>query len=340
MVKYAKYTFLLLSLVILYNCSNDFNLIDDFKNIPIVYGVLSGTEEINYIRVERAFVDESTSAFDIAQIPDSLYYENITVTLQNENTGQEINLERIDVSDLGIEREPGVFATDPNILYRFREDDFPLVEDQIINLTITDGNTEQIITQATTPIVGAYEISEIAPPNPLQFKYDSQFTITWRSDELNAQFYDVFMIIHYEEQNPNDPSQWTEKELFWVLDQKIERPFSSGQPSPRVSFNMNGRRFYEFLAQNIDDSITTLRVLTTIDIIVDAGGEELFNFVNVGSANTGITSNQIINTYTNLTEGLGIFSSKSRAQRFEYNLNQTSRDSLRDGIITRHLNFQ
>lgn len=335
-----KYILVFLSLIILSNCSNDFVIIDKWKNIPLVYGILSTSEEFNYIRVEKAFIDESESAFTLAQRPDSLYYDNIIVKLQNEATNQEINLERINVEDLGIEREAGIFASSPNILYRFKESDFPLNEDQIVNLSIIDGVTEQILTESTTTIVGQYEISKSAPTNPLQFKYDSDFTITWRSDEIQAVFYDVFMKIHYEEQNPDNPSQWVEKELLWTLDQNIERSINGGVFSPRTTFSFNGKKFYEYLAQNIDDSVQTLRAVTGIDIIIDAGGQELLNYIDTGAANTGITSNQIIEPYTNMSSGQGIFSSKSRVEVLDYNLNAVTRDSLREGIITRHLNFQ
>lgn len=336
-----NYLLLFFGLSLLFNCSNEFDLIAEGKDIPIVYGVLSSSEEFNYIRVERAFVDQNQSALDLAQDPEFLYYDNIIVNLKNADTQQEINLERINVEELGIERETGVFATSPNILYRFKEENFPLEDDQTINLTITDGDTEQILTESSTKIVGKYAISESAPANPLLFRYDSDFTITWRSDEDQALFYDVFMKIKYEEQNPADPSEWIEKELLWTLDQTIERPVSAGnQLAPSISFIMPGIKFYEFIAQNIDGSVETLRNFRGIDIIVNAGGENLFNYIDVGSANTGITSNQIINNFTNLSEGLGVFSSKSTVQVTDYNLRSISRDSLRNGVITKHLNFQ
>ncbi len=334
-----KFLFLFLSLLILSNCSNDFVIIDKWKNIPIVYGVLSISDEYNYIRVEKAFVDDENGAFKLAQIPDSLYYDNITVKLENEETGDEITLEEVDVNDLGIDREDGVFATSPNILYRFKVADFPLTKDEFVKLKVTQGDSDELLTEAVTSIVGHHEI--LSPPEPIQFKYDSQFNINWTSDEKQAVFYDVFMRIKYEEQNPDDPSEWDEKELLWTLDKSIERPVSSGnQISPQTSFKMEGRKFYEYLAQNIDGEVTRVRALTGIDIIIDAGGQELFNYIDVGSANSGITSNQIINNYTNMSNGLGIFSSKSKVEGLDYNLGSFSRDSLRDGIITGHLNFQ
>ena len=68
------------------SCSNDFDLVDTWKDIPIVYGLLNVNDSVQYIRVEKAFLDEETSALVIAQEPDSLYYGNISVELEERNS--------------------------------------------------------------------------------------------------------------------------------------------------------------------------------------------------------------------------------------------------------------
>ena len=52
-------------------CSNDIDLTSEWKDIPVVYGLLSKSDTANYIRVEKAFIDNEKSALDLAQIPDS-----------------------------------------------------------------------------------------------------------------------------------------------------------------------------------------------------------------------------------------------------------------------------
>ena len=45
-------------------CDNELNVIEPKQDIPVVYGFLNLADSAQYIRVERAFVDESTSALD------------------------------------------------------------------------------------------------------------------------------------------------------------------------------------------------------------------------------------------------------------------------------------
>jgi len=87
-----------LSAIFISNCSNEIKLSSDWKDVPVVYGLISKNDSLNYIRVEKAFLDESKSALDIARIPDSLYYENLTVQLVSVDAVNPVtfNFERVD----------------------------------------------------------------------------------------------------------------------------------------------------------------------------------------------------------------------------------------------------
>ena len=76
-------------------CDNTLVVTDKWKDIPIVWGFLSKSDTAHYIRVEKAFLDPNTSAYTIARIPDSLYYENAVVTLKRIASGQVFTLTRV-----------------------------------------------------------------------------------------------------------------------------------------------------------------------------------------------------------------------------------------------------
>ena len=77
-----KRTFQILAL--LFVCSISFNSCDtrvnlyaDYKDIPIVYGLLDATQDTNYVKIVRAFSNNNEnpiSASDIALIADSNNY--------------------------------------------------------------------------------------------------------------------------------------------------------------------------------------------------------------------------------------------------------------------------
>ena len=70
-------TLFAIALIFFTACKDELNTVEGWKDIPVVYGLLSLNDTATYIRIEKAFVDPNKSAFDIAQIPDSLYYKDV-----------------------------------------------------------------------------------------------------------------------------------------------------------------------------------------------------------------------------------------------------------------------
>ena len=61
------------------SCSEDFDIAAPYKDITVVYGLMNIGEPVQYIRIQKAFLDPNKSALEVAKIPDSNYYRNITV---------------------------------------------------------------------------------------------------------------------------------------------------------------------------------------------------------------------------------------------------------------------
>ena len=110
--------YLLFFLLFSVACNNDFNPVSGYKDIPVVYGFLSPTDTATYLRVEKAFVDAAKSPNEIAQIPDSLYYKDVTVTLVRTRDNARFILRQVDGTKEGYPRQSGIFATSPNFLYK------------------------------------------------------------------------------------------------------------------------------------------------------------------------------------------------------------------------------
>lgn len=317
--------FLVLALLVatFVSCDNDLNLITEKKDIPVVYGLLSISEEFQLIRIERAFVDEAISALELAQDPDQLYYPQLDVNLINE-AGESLPFERIDGNVEGYPREDGVFATSPNTLYRAKTEDLNLVPGQTYTLQINRGDGLPLV-EATTLLVDEPRIVRPTPAAKLDFDEVDDFKVSWRPAVPGL--FDVVMHLNYFE--TTDTSNLA-KTLTWVVANNIE-----GEELER-----DGNNFYTFLqgALNADERIT--RRFRNIDLEIVGGGEELLRYISVGQANLGITSSQDIPTYTNLSEGFGIFSSKAKATREGLALSKGTIDSLRFGRFTKQLNFR
>ena len=65
---------LITGFVFLSSCSNEIDINADFREIPIVHGLLNVEDSVHYLRIQRAFIDENTSALTLAQDANQIYY--------------------------------------------------------------------------------------------------------------------------------------------------------------------------------------------------------------------------------------------------------------------------
>ncbi len=324
----------LVLLVLVSSCDNDVDLTADFRDIPIVYGMLNKEDSINYIRIQKAFLPEDgESALDVALNPDSLYYANLDVRLERVDNGDSYTLERVDGEDEGIVKGEGVFANQPNYLYKLvLPAGEELVEDRQYELKLNRGDNLPVVTALTT-IVGDPSFAFPSQVGQLNIRY-RDLGITWRKAPA-AVFYDLKMQIYYLEEDASNPGSFNEKSIIWNIADNIV----SNSGSNSVNYDVPGEGFYQFIGASLDDNEGFDRIFLSFDFILDAGGEEIFEYINIGEANTGITSSQVIPTYTNLSEGFGVFSSRARTLYEGFTLQSEARDSLANGVYTKDLGF-
>jgi len=326
------------------SCDNELNIAADWRNIPVIYAFVDAGEEVNYFRIEKGFLDPTIGGETIAQIADSLYYgPEVTARITNERNGNSVILQRVNLEDEGFVREEGTFATSPNIGYRLFTADLAMEADDLLTFELINGD-DQIMTEAQATVIGGYEIANGQPANPMRIREDNEVSFGLRAvdNEQSARFYDLRLLFRYRENNINTGTSET-LTATWLIDQGLERArtSASGGFQALTVFKIEGQQFYQFLGANIEENPNVSRTFMGVDLRYDAGGEDFFNFINIGQANTGITSNQIIPTFSNFNNNaVGVFSSRGSLENEEtFNLNTEARDSLRDGRFTRNLNF-
>lgn len=333
MKQYVLY-YILIAAFGISSCDNELNLVADWKEVPVIYGFISPTDTAQYFRIEKAFLDKDLPPANIAQIPDSLYFENITVELEQVASGQRFSLVRVDGNLEGYPRKPGFFSSAPNYLYKIKTKDLNPEPDKIYRLIVSD-EAGRVITTAETAVVGTYEMQFSVPVNPIFFRYDNAIRFGWKSPERTAYFYDFTLLINIQETLNNDPSTTTTKVLEW----QVERNLLRGVSQSTVSALVPGIEFYKFIARELDANAQITRKFQTIDVVVDAGAKNLYEYLSVGQANAGITGAEFVASYTNVENGLGLLSSRSRLEANNFLINSTTLDSLRNGIYTKDLNF-
>jgi hypothetical protein len=335
-MKLLKPTFLLLVLVMGWSaCSTEVNLEAEWKDIPIVYGFLNIQDTAHYVRVQKAFLEPGGDALQIAQVSDSIYYDGINVVLENRTQGTSFVLQRVNGEDEGYFKEEGLFANSPNILYKLDAEEAGLEGGDEVSIRVERGDE---LPPATAETIILNEIDSVAtsPSNTInRWRYNQMLAVAW-SPGPEAQIFDVRFIIHYREVTPGQGQDPVEKTLEWVVNKSILRQDSDSQ---REKVDIPGQGFYSFLGASIPPSEGEIRLFDYIDIIITGAGEEFRDLVLVEQANTGITSAQNIPVYTNIEEGLGVFTSRFQLVRRGIRIGNEARDSLQNGIFTKDINF-
>jgi len=331
--------FLLLSLIAfsslyMVSCDNSLDVIEESGEIPVVYGLLSPTDTIQFIRVERAFIDRETSALELAKDPAQLYYdENTSVRVRDEESGLVYLLNRIDASTIGYTRDAGIFPETPNILYAIHSDDIDLTSDGIFTLEIERSDSTELVTAETT-IVGESRIIRPLESNPvLDFSEISETIFRWRTG-LNAKVYDLYLTINYQERE--NGTDWENKSLLWVMATNLEDDANE----QLEEYRQESVPFFSFISREIETDPTKLRRFVNMDLTVNGGTAELLEYQRVANANLGITSTQDVPTFSNISSGRGIFGSTYSTVLKGIRLSNDSRDSIISGRFTNDLNFQ
>ena len=172
---------------------------------------------MQYIRVEKAFLDAATSALELAKNTDSLYYSDAIVQLERPSFNSTLTLERVDGVQEGLIREVGVFASEPNILYKLDlEGIAPLEGGEKVNLLVLDAK-DQVLASSETTIIENFELIRGRPGEELNFSnYDRTTRLSWRPTE-SAAIYDAQFIINYRENEEGSSTEFVDKSVVWTV---------------------------------------------------------------------------------------------------------------------------
>jgi hypothetical protein len=328
-------------------CSNEFEVAAPWKEIPVAYAILSPKDSAHYIRIEKAFLDPETSAFEIAQIADSLYYpeDAIAVYLQRISTGDRYQLYRVDGALEGYPRKDGIFATQPNWLYKIKPSELDsLRKGETFQLVITRADGKPDVTAETT-IPKDFIITTPRPsdtPPKINFFGSQTTSIVWRGD-ANAVYYNVELTIRYREEDGSG-TVLSRDTLTWTVARNIKRgdKIVNTQQGPfhETTLMVPGQSFYQFLADNIPPANGRFRYFDRLDVTTVGGGKEIEQFLLTASANSGLTGAEVIPQYTNLSEGFGIFTAKNVSTLGQVLIETKTVDSMSVHPLTFPLNFR
>lgn len=313
---------LLASLVCFNACTTDVDLYADYKDIPVIYGLLNATVDTNFVRINRAFSgsnDTHINANEVALIADSCNYPGKLKAYiveyksgygnQYLPTGDTLMLDTMTIQN----KEEGIFYSPSQKVY------FTADKEMFANnnwhskyryklFVFKDNDT----IAAETGLVAGEDFKITTSSLHFEAKpTDKSSKIKFTAAD-NAVFYDVKFVFTYHESLNGGP----------MVDKQVS--YSCGSKGADELNSENGVYFFSYgnnvLFNLLEAAIGADTVYDInhphvvryfdkypIQIKLSAGGDELYNYIQVNSQ-SGFS--QTVPDYTNVSGGFGVFSSR------------------------------
>jgi hypothetical protein len=303
--------------VILTSCETDFDVNAEWEEVTVVYGLLDAGDEMKtqQIKISKAFLGKM-DALQMAQYADSINFEKGELAVKVIRVKNNGITDTIALDEVPTLRNDGVF-NDSIIVYTFENNNF-LNSNSIYELLIKNNITGNEVS-STTNIISGFNfdmgagfpfgfIETWIPGNPSATKFSST-VVTWGNSNDNGVQYQIELIFNY---NENDIA----KNLIYT---------SSVLEETNI-FEFEGEKFFNFLKNELVKDPLIERKFLSIDLIMTVGSEDLKTYRIINEEITGIVQQRP--QFTNINNGLGLFSSRFTKTREGFDIADRTIDYL------------
>lgn len=341
-----------LTLLLMASCKEDFDVAAPYKQITVAYGMLNVTDTAHYVRIQKAFLDETKSAIQMAQNPDSIYFPDgvLIVKLREFSTAGSLMTEevmqRVDLNLEGYPKEGGSFASSPNIGYKSKK---VLNPNYLYRIVMTNTQTGEVDSAETYVINNSNLYINQTAFNPL---YKLNFSRPQPKSVLN-------LTVHV----PQNPTGYTGKALATYFEGALQIRYATKQggdttrdsityyfPGTRPGTEANGvfnmsvehNDLLNFMAAAIPPATSGQeRLLDSANLIVWAAGPDYANYLQFAATQGGITADQIRPVYTNIrgTDVYGLLSTRTRYLQRNVQFDAPTLDTIMHTAILQPLRF-
>ena len=301
------------------SCKTEFDTLAPYNEMVCVYGLIEQQQNINYIRINRVFLTEG-NAFDVAQNNDSVNYKEGELSVSLEKYRDGVLKATFNLYDTVLTTLPsGDFNTNQRLWVCYNQlasfgtggtDEGFTVSYRLKihnNITGKDFFADTKMVQDPTvdiasggPLAGnTISLTNVSFPVKLSM-YNPQYG---KLDNMTLRFF------YQEFPNVNDTTVYVNKQVDWNLGNQVVENVNS--TTTTVKYQFMGEDFYRFLAAKLqNDPNIWARRARYIQVIFTSCGEEFQLFSEVSAPSNTIVQEKPI--YTNISDGVGVFSSRSR----------------------------
>lgn len=288
------------------SCETDIDVTAEWKDITVVYGLISQNDSVHYIKINKAFLGDG-NAYTYAQIADSSSYgTNIEVTLVEKSITGSTRTFQCDTTTI-YNKEPGVFYYPQQVVYKaaFKIPSDINEKQYTYHLEIRNKLTGKVV-KAQTPLVKDFSIDT---PNPgvtkIEFISENNQRIKWYS-AIDGRRYNVTIRIWFDEVF----------NLYDTIPRYIDWDFSSVKASSIVESELleilyDPQNLYPICKSLIpykddrENSVTS-RLIDKAEFRFAVAGDELNTYMEVNEPSSDLLQEKA--EYTNIQNGYGLFS--------------------------------
>jgi hypothetical protein len=301
--------FLILPLLLFtWSCEENFDVNAPYKDITIVFGLLDPAEDTVFLKINKAFLGDG-NVMEMAKIEDSSIYVNgLQATIEEWENGDFIKSYTLDTITIN-NKEEGTFYNPYQIIYFTTYE--PVTSREYRLKVIV--NSKEIT--AKTNLINDFNISK---PNAgsasVQFSKGNEGTIEWKSAEYGKR-YEVVIRIHYKEVLFNS-TDTAFKYIDWGMGTKKSTSDKGGE---EMIIKYSNDNFYNILHDQVpyEDPATEANVkerfTNNVDFIIAVAANELNTYMEVNEPSNSIIQERP--EFSNVTNGMGIFSSRFKNMR-------------------------
>ena len=329
-----KKLFLLASISLLFwTCSTEIDVLDDWKETTVVYGLLDQSQPKQYIRIQKAFLGPD-NALTMAQEYDSINYLNqLSVFIQQMDQNGNI-LYTYTLQPDTFTKEPGFFNSAQQVVYSLSTP-ATFNTNQTYKLLVNNTQTGNSV-DATTSLLDDFVVTRPTGPsiNIVKITSTTLVQVAWNASP-DARVYQVGCRFHYSETDINNVTV-SKTTPEWTIG-TVETTSSTATIPQELFFEPDA--FYRFIAGVIpNDPNIVSREDDFIEFTVYAAGSELQTYMAINGPSSSLVQEKPF--YTNINGGLGVFSSRYAKTKTNLTLTPLTQDTLAGGQFSCHLRFE
>lgn len=346
----VRNTIALLLFIIVFSipsCKTDLEVNAPYKEITVVYGLLNQNDTIHFIKINKSFLGEA-DAYTMAAVRDSSEYKNLSGKVEEWKAGVKTGREWTLEDSVFVNKEPGDFYYPDQAIYYFSEPSLDPAAQYRLNVSLNEGQktvtAKTELVNSISDFTGGQQFAIPCTGQPgascvgfasSRGKYIDK-TFSWRSVK-DGKRYQLEMMIYYKDEM-SDGSGQVSRKITWTFQPPLFASTLNG--GEEMSVIIKGEDFYKEMERQLTpltDATILRRFFDRIEFTIYVAADDFNTYLLANEPSTGIIQEKP--EFTNVENGIGIFSARLATTSPSKFLDINSLDELVGGQYTFTLKF-